>query len=111
MLYRESGQFKTSYKADMAIFPIRQDRWGVIAVLILAAVIVPLGASEHVIVGYLTPFLIWSIAAIGLNLLTGYAGQLSLGHGAFMAVGAYSADNLSARVPDLPLLGVVIIAG
>ena len=111
MLYRESGQFKTSYKADMAIFPIRQDRWGVIAVLILAVVIVPLGASEHVIVGYLTPFLIWSIAAIGLNLLTGYAGQLSLGHGAFMAVGAYSAYNLSIRVPDLPLLGVFIIAG
>ena len=97
MLYRESGQFKTSYKADMAIFPIRQDRWCVVAVLIVAVVLVPMLASDHMIVGYLIPFLIWSVAAIGLNLLTGYAGQLSLGHGAFMAVGAYAAYNLSVR--------------
>lgn len=111
MLYRESGQFKTSYKADMAIFPIRQDRWCVVAVLIVAVVLVPMLASDHMIVGYLIPFLIWSVAAIGLNLLTGYAGQLSLGHGAFMAVGAYAAYNLSVRIPDLPLLGVFIGAG
>lgn len=65
MLYRESGQFKTSYKADMAIFPIRQDRWGVIMTLILAVVIVPLFASEHMIVGYLIPFLIWSMPGHG----------------------------------------------
>ena len=111
MLYRESGQFKTSYKADMAIFPIRQDLWGMITTLIVAVVIVPLFASEHMIVGYLLPFMIWSIAAIGLNILTGYAGQLSLGHGAFMAVGAYSAYNLAVRIPDLPLLAVFVGAG
>ena len=87
MLYRETGQFKATYQRDMAIFPIRQDRWVLIATVVFAVVGVPLLASQHVMAGYLIPFLIWVIAAIGLNILTGYTGQLSLGHGAFMAVG------------------------
>ena len=70
MLYRETGQFKTSYKGDMAIFTIRQDRWALIAVLVFVVIGVPLIASQHVIAGYLVPFLIWSLAAIGLNILT-----------------------------------------
>ena len=111
MLYRETGQFKTSYKKDMVIFPIRQDRWGMAAVLIFVAVGVPLIATEHVIAGYLIPLLIWAIAAIGLNILTGYTGQLSLGHGAFMAVGAYSAYNLASRIPELPIILVFLLAG
>ncbi len=111
MLYRETGQFKTSYKGDMAIFTIRQDRWALIAVLVFVVIGVPLIASQHVIAGYLVPFLIWSLAAIGLNILTGYTGQLSLGHGAFMAVGAYSAYNLAARVPELPIILVFLLAG
>ena len=72
MLYRETGQFKATYQRDMAIFPIRQDRWVLIAALIFAVVGVPLIASQHVMAGYLIPFLIWVIAAIGLNILTGY---------------------------------------
>ena len=111
MLYRETGQFKTSYKKDMAIFPIRQDRWALIAVLIVVVVVVPLVATEHVIAGYLIPLLIWAIAAIGLNILTGYTGQLSLGHGAFMAVGAYAAYNLASRIPELPIILVFLLAG
>ena len=111
MLYRETGQFKATYQRDMAIFPIRQDRWVLIAALIFAVVGVPLIASQHVMAGYLIPFLIWVIAAIGLNILTGYTGQLSLGHGAFMAVGAYSAYNFAARIPELPILLVFILAG
>ena len=111
MIYRETGQFKTTYKKDMAIFPIRQDRWGLIAVLVFAVVGVPLVASDHVVAGYLIPFLIWVIAAIGLNILTGYTGQLSLGHGAFMMVGAYAAYNLAVRVPELPILLVFIVSG
>ena len=111
MLYRESGQFKTSYQRDMAIFPIRQDRWSLIAVLIISVFGVPLIASDHVIAGYLVPFLIWSMAAVGLNLLTGYTGQLSLGHGAFMMVGAYSAYNLAVRIPELPIVLVFILSG
>ena len=111
MFYREAGQFKTSYAADMAIFPIIQDRWGLVVIVVIAVVGVPFFASEYLIEAFLIPFLIWSLAAIGLNLLTGYAGQLSLGHGAFMAVGAYSAYNLAVRLPQIPILIVFILAG
>ncbi len=111
MLYRETGQFKTSYQGDMAIFTIRQDRWVLIAALVFAVVGVPFIASEHVMAGYLIPFLIWVIAAIGLNLLTGYTGQLSLGHGAFMAVGSYAAYNFASRIPEIPILLVFVLSG
>lgn len=111
MLYREAGQFKTSYDADMAIFPIAQDRWGMIAIVVIAIVIIPLFASDYVISSLMIPFLIWGVAAIGLNILTGYAGQLSLGHGGFMAVGGFAAYNLAARVPEIPILVTFILAG
>ena len=104
MIYRESGQFKTNYADDMAMFPIAQDRWGLVAILIVAAVVVPLVASDYWLSSVLIPFLIFSLAALGLNLLTGYAGQLSLGHAGFMGVGAYAAYNLATRIPGMPLL-------
>jgi branched-chain amino acid transport system permease protein len=90
MFYREAGQFKTSYQADTAIFPIRQDRIGIFLIVITAFVVVPLSATPYMFTGILIPFLIASLAAIGLNILTGYAGQLSLGTAAFMAVGAFA---------------------
>jgi len=93
MLYREAGQFKSSYAADQQLFPIRQDRIGVILLLAVAFVVVPLMAGEYWFSAILIPFLIFSLAALGLNILTGYAGQLSLGSAAFMAVGAYAAYN------------------
>ena len=111
MLYRESGQFKTSYAADMAIFPIAQDRWGMIVVLAVAIVGVPLLLPDYYISAFLIPFMIWSLAAIGLNILTGYTGQLSLGHGGFMAVGGFAAYNLEVRVPEIPLLVPFFLAG
>ena len=104
MLYRESGQFKTSYQDDNAIFPIRQDRIAIALVLAVAFVVVPLVATPYVFTGVLIPFLILSLAAIGLNILTGYAGQLSLGTAAFMAVGAFAAYNFMLRVPGIPVL-------
>src|SRR5262245_45113550 len=104
MLYREAGQFKTSYAADAAIFPILQDRV-VVAVLVAAAfVVVPFVAPPYVLTGILIPFLIFSLAALGLNSLTGYAGQLSLGTAAFMAVGAFAAYNFVLRIPGIPVL-------
>jgi len=111
MLYRESGQFKTSYAADQAIFPIPQDRWGIMALLLIAFVIIPLTASDYWLSAILTPFLILSLAALGLNILTGYCGQLSLGSAAFMAVGAFAAYNLELRLPAIPLLINFILAG
>lgn len=111
MLYRESGQFKTSYAADQAIFPIPQDRWAIVALLLIAFVIIPLTASDYWLSAILTPFLILSLAALGLNILTGYCGQLSLGSAAFMAVGAFAAYNLELRLPAVPLLLNFMLAG
>src|SRR5216110_695988 len=102
MIYREAGQFKTSYASDQAIFPIPQDRWFVVP---------PLAANEYWLQAVLIPFLIYSLAAIGLNLLTGYAGQLSLGTGGFMAVGAYAAFKLTTAFPPLNIIVVFVLSG
>ena len=104
MLYREAGQFKTSYQADAAIFPIRQDLIAVWALVVVAFVVVPLVATPYIVTGILIPFLILSLAALGLNILTGYAGQLSLGTAAFMAVGAFASFNFILRIPGIPVL-------
>ncbi len=111
MLYREVGQYKTSYRADEAIFPIVQDRWFVIALILFAFLVVPLFAGQYLYTEVLIPVLILSIAAIGLNILTGYCGQLSLGSGGFMAVGAYAAYNLALRVPEMNIILVFLFGG
>src|SRR6266478_5898390 len=111
MIYREAGQFRTSYAADQAVFPILQDRLVVWAVALFAFFIVPFLASAYLLRAILVPFLILAIAAIGLNLLVGYCGQISLGSAAFMAVGAYAAYNITVRLPGLNLLIVFILGG
>jgi branched-chain amino acid transport system permease protein len=111
MFYREVGQFKSSYAADQAIFPIAQDRWFVIGVILVAFAVVPFFADAYLTNAILLPFLVFSLAAIGLNILTGYCGQLSLGTGAFMGVGAYSAFKLMTAMPDLNLVIVFLLAG
>jgi branched-chain amino acid transport system permease protein len=111
MFYREAGQFKTTYAADQQLFPIRQDRIGVLALLAAAFVALPLLANDYWFNAILIPVLVFSLAALGLNLLTGYAGQLSLGSAAFMAVGAVAAYNFELRVPGLPLLASFLLAG
>src|SRR6059036_1412137 len=111
MIYREAGQFKTSYASDQAIFPIAQDRWFVGLATVAAFVVPPLAANEYWLQAVLIPFLIYSLAAIGLNLLTGYAGQLSLGTGGFMAVGAYAAFKLTTAFPPLNIIVVFVLSG
>jgi branched-chain amino acid transport system permease protein len=111
MIYREAGQFKTSYAADEAIFPIIQDRWFVGLAVTAAVLIPPLAANEYWLQAILIPFLVYALAAIGLNLLTGYAGQLSLGTGGFMAVGAYAAFKIATALPWLNILAVFVLAG
>lgn len=110
MLYRENGQFKTSYRADQQIFPLAQDRAAVALLLAVAFGAAPLLASDYLLRAILTPFLIMALAALGVNILVGYCGQISLGSGAFMAVGAYGAYNFFERLPGLPLL-VALLAG
>ncbi|MFP5399662.1 MAG: branched-chain amino acid ABC transporter permease [Gammaproteobacteria bacterium] len=111
MIYRENGQYKTSYRADQQIFPIRQDRWTIAILLAIAFVAVPLLADEYLLRAILIPFLILSLAALGLNVLVGYCGQISLGAGAFMAVGAYAAYNFFVRVEGMPMLVAVLLGG
>jgi len=111
MIYRENGQFRTSYQADQQIFPIAQDRIFMLLALIVAVVVVPGLATDYVFRAILIPFLIMALAALGVNILVGYCGQISLGSGAFMAVGAYGAFNFFARVPDMPLVPALLLGG
>ena len=110
MFYRENGQFKTSYPADQQIFAIDQDRWAILSLVILAFV-VPLLVDEYMLRAILIPFLILALAAIGVNILVGYCGQISLGSGGFMAVGAYAAYNTLIRVDGMPLLLALLSGG
>jgi branched-chain amino acid transport system permease protein len=111
MLYREAGQFKTSYAADQAIFQIVQDRWCVGVLLLVAFVGVPLVANEYWLQAVLIPFLVFALAAIGLNILTGYAGQLSLGTGGFMAVGAYATYKMTTAFPEANIILLILASG
>jgi branched-chain amino acid transport system permease protein len=110
MFYRECGTYKDSYASDMAIFPIPLDRWGFIVMLFVAFVVVPLAASEYLISNIIIPFYCFAVAAFGLNILAGYAGQISIGHAAFMAIGAYSSFILYGRY-GIPLIPSILGAG
>src|SRR5256885_2017138 len=101
MLYREAGQYKTSYEADAAVFPLLQDRVGIALILLVAFVLVPLMASGFVLSSVLLPVLVFSLAAIGLNILTGYTGLISLGTAGFMGVGGYACYKLTTSFPDV----------
>ncbi|MBA4783131.1 MAG: branched-chain amino acid ABC transporter permease [Rhizobiales bacterium] len=111
MFYREVGQFKTNYAADQAMFPVRQDRYAIFALLVFAFIGVPLIMSDFWINSIMIPFLIFSLAAIGLNVLTGYTGLVSLGTGGFMGVGAYSAYKLTTIFPDVNILVIILASG
>src|SRR5258707_11975041 len=115
MLYREAGQFKTSYVADQAIFPILQDRIFVAVILAVAYAGIPVLATwagaDYWLNTIMLPLLVYALAAIGLNLLTGYAGQVSLGTGGFMGVGAYAAYNIAVWLPWLNIFVVFALAG
>ncbi len=111
MFYREAGQYKTSYAADMAVFPIRQDLIGVLLILAVAYVAIPTLASEFFISSVMIPFLVFSLAAIGLNVLTGYTGLISLGTGAFMGVGAYACYKLTTIFPEVNIIVWIVVSG
>ena len=110
MFYREAGQFKTNYKADQAIFPILQDKVG-LGLILAAAFILPFFGSDFFINSFMIPCLIFALASIGLNILTGYCGQLSLGTGAFMGVGAYSCYKLATIFPEVNILIHILLSG
>ena len=112
MFYREAGQFKTTYQADQALFPILQDKIGI--VLILAVAFIARAAHARRIspsIRFSIPVLVSSLAAIGLNLLTGYTGLLSLGTGAFMGVGAFGCYKLTTFFPNINIVVLIICSG
>lgn len=111
MFYRETGEYKTSYAADQAVFPIRQDKIAIGIILFTAFVVVPLVMNDFWLNGIMIPFLVFSLATIGLNILTGYAGQLSLGTGGFMGVGAYACYKLTTIFPDVNIIFMILASG
>src|SRR6266849_7706642 len=100
MFHRESGVFKTTYAADMALYPLPIAKWTVIALAALFVLIIPLTVHEYYL-SILNLIFIAIVGALGLNILVGYTGQISIGHGAFMSVGAYTAANLVTHL-DAP---------
>src|SRR5262249_61676958 len=100
MIHRECGVLKTTYEADMALYPLPIARYAVVACAVLFFLVVPLMLHEYFLS---VANLVWIsvIGALGLNILVGYTGQVSIGHGAFMSVGAYTAANLATRL-DAP---------
>ena len=111
MFYREAGDFSTSYPEDSQTFPIRFDRYRYYLVLFVAIFVIPFTINDYWVNSIFLPFLIYAIAAIGLNILVGYCGQVSLGTGGFMAVGAYASYKLMTAFPEVSMLIHVLIAG
>jgi len=111
MFYREAGDFKTTYPEDSQTFPIKFDRIRYYAVLAVAFGIIPFFINDYWANAVFVPFLIYAIAAIGLNILVGYCGQVSLGTGGFMAVGAYAVYKLMTAFPEVSILIHVLLAG
>ena len=111
MIYREAGDFKTSYVADNQTFPIRVDRWAYYAAIAVAFLVIPLVINDYWASAVFLPFLIYAIAALGLNILTGYCGQVSLGTGGFMAVGAYATYKLMTAFPDINITFHILAGG
>ena len=111
MFYREAGDFSTTYREDSQTFPIRFDRLRYYAVLLIAFAVIPFLLNDYWVNAIFLPFLIYSIAAIGLNILTGYCGQVSLGTGGFMAVGAYATYKLMTAFPEVSMVVHILLAG
>ena len=111
MLYREAGDFKTSYAKDNQTFPIKFDRVAYYVLLAVAFGVVPFIINDYWANAVLVPFLIYAIATIGLNILIGYCGQLSLGTGGFMAVGAFASYKLMTAFPEVSIIVHILLAG
>ncbi len=116
MLYNETGQFKTNYKNEMQAFPIRQDKIGIFIWLVLAFVYIPLFGLpgleyDFSLNAIMIPVLIFTITSLGLNMLVGYTGQISLGTAAFMGVGAYSCYKLTTYFPDVNIIILIFASG
>ncbi len=107
MSVRPAGDFKISYARDMALLDIRFYRVGFV-LLAAALVLAPVLLGQYLFL--LNTIGVFAIGAIGISLLTGFAGQISLGHAAFMAIGAYTSWYVTTRL-GLPFLIALPLAG
>mgnify|MGYP000031685885 CR=1 FL=1 len=83
--------------------PARASVLAWVLALLVAAGVIPWVGNDYWFSAVLVPFLVFSLAGLGLNILTGYTGQLSVGSAAFMAIGAFATYNFALRLPGLPL--------
>ena len=90
MFFRQAGIFHTDYAAARTLFPVHADRW-MVGVLLTLALTAPFTMSSFVVSTHLLPWLVWTSAALGLNLILGWAGQFHFGYAAIMGIGAYTA--------------------
>ena len=104
---RPAGDFRSSYRADQTLFRTRGARNAVIA-LVVAALFVPL-VGDNYVVSQMILIGIYGIAALGLNVVTGFTGQISLGHAAFFGFGAFASAWLSGH--GIPVLLAIPLAG
>lgn len=111
MLYRETGQYKASYEADQQIFPITQDKYLFWGFMVFLLVVPTFFGSDYLFQVILFPVMCLGLCALGLNILTGYAGQISLGTGGFMAIGGYSFFKITTSFPELNVIIVFVLAG
>ena len=111
MFYRRGGIRHTSYRSERRLWRLPFDR-GLVAIVLVAALVAPLAIDRLYLVGYLAPWVIWSTAALGLNFLMGGAGQVHLGYGAIIAIGAYGSTHLArAGVPfEIAIIGGGLVA-
>ena len=108
MFYRRAGIFHTSYAADRALFPIPFERWAMLALLAFALA-APWVLSSLALTSYVRPWLIWVSAALGLNLILGWAGQFHFGYAAIMGIGAYA--SVHATRAGVPWEIAVVLGG
>lgn len=110
-IFSRAGQYPEKYRDEQRIFKLHEHRILFLFGLLIAFIFIPLIGSDYLFNAILIPYLVLALAGLGLNILTGYTGQLSLGSAAFMAVGAFATYNLEFRVPYLPLLVSIFLGG
>lgn len=110
-LFSQAGQYPQHYQDEQQIFRLREHRILFLFGLLVAFILIPFVGSDYLFNAILVPYLVLALAGLGLNILTGYTGQLSLGSAAFMAVGAFATYNLELRIPQLPLLLSIFLGG
>lgn len=111
MFYREAGQFRVTYAQDSQLLPLREDRWTIAVILLVAFGVIPFTASDYWLSTILIPWLALSLCALGQNILMGYAGQLSLGSAGFMAAGAFACYNFILRIDGIPFFVAIALSG